>query len=419
MAICPGIYHLTDARDGLLARVRLPGGRISPDALVALAELSAQHGNGELDLTNRANVQVRGLSSGSAPELASGLVAAGIATDLLNRDRLRNILASPLAGIAPSELIDVSPFVDALDQALLTTPGLDPLSPKFAFLFDGGDPTGTGALSYDVGFLADSGPAGPMFRLGLASSATDFVLPPEQAVEIALAAARLAASENARMVELAASLGIVALVDRIGGGKLPLFKKAEHNNRQTRGAPLGWLPECRAVAVGFAGQPATAKTLLAIGRFAVESGATSIRVTPWRSLVIAGLDERDAKAALALANDLGLATRPSAIETIACIGARGCLRTSFQTEAAADAIRELMADWSGGKKSIHVSGCERGCARPGSAEVLVIGRDGGACVELHRRTSAGEANMKSLVKSLGPAPAGIAEGVREALDAGL
>ena len=418
MAICPGIYHLAEARDGLLARVRLPGGRITPAGLFALAEASERHGNGAIDLTNRANIQVRGLKPESADQFARELTTVGIATENPARDRLRNILASPIAGIAPDEVLDVSPLVDALDHALLTANGLDQLSPKFAFLFDGGDATGVGSLAYDAGFLAERSLAGTLFRLGLANQATDWVVSPENVISIALALVRLAADHNARMADLVTSMGVDDILARSSRDQLTQIDRPDESRRATRGAPLGRLPECGAIAAGFAETPPTASALRAIGQFAINAGASSIRVTPWRSLVIAGLTPAAADAALALAVELGLATKPSAVETIACVGARGCLRTRFNTEAAAEAVRALNQGWTGGKRSIHVSGCERGCARPGRADLLVIGRDGGAGIELHRRTTAGDAGPETLIRETGPAAAEIAEDVCEALNVG-
>ena len=48
--------------DGLVVRVRPRGGRLSSAQAAGIAELSARHGNGLIDLTGRANLQIRGVS---------------------------------------------------------------------------------------------------------------------------------------------------------------------------------------------------------------------------------------------------------------------------------------------------------------------------------------------------------------------
>ena len=77
---CPGVVALHDAADGRLARVRVPGGRLSSGALRTLAAAAEELGNGLLDITARANLQLRGLRAGDevGAELADRLHGAGL-----------------------------------------------------------------------------------------------------------------------------------------------------------------------------------------------------------------------------------------------------------------------------------------------------------------------------------------------------
>jgi precorrin-3B synthase len=63
---CPGVLTLHPARDGHVARIRLPGGYVSGRQWTALAGLAGEFGDGGLDLTARGNVQLRGLSPAAA-----------------------------------------------------------------------------------------------------------------------------------------------------------------------------------------------------------------------------------------------------------------------------------------------------------------------------------------------------------------
>ncbi|MHB1572273.1 MAG: hypothetical protein ACYC0H_24125, partial [Solirubrobacteraceae bacterium] len=74
---CPGVLRLHDAADGALARVRVPGGIIDARGLLAIAETAA-HGNGVIELTSRASLQIRGLDPAGADRCAARLQLAGL-----------------------------------------------------------------------------------------------------------------------------------------------------------------------------------------------------------------------------------------------------------------------------------------------------------------------------------------------------
>ena len=98
---CPGILDLHEARDGLVARIRLPGGYASSARLMSLAALAGRFGDGRVDLTARGNVQIRGIQPDTADAMAQRAAAAGLMPSPAH-DRARNITASPLAGLAGS-----------------------------------------------------------------------------------------------------------------------------------------------------------------------------------------------------------------------------------------------------------------------------------------------------------------------------
>ncbi|GIH93300.1 precorrin-3B synthase [Planobispora siamensis] len=69
---CPGALQMHSAADGGLARIRVPGGRLTAAQLRELAHAAAEHGTGVIELTSRANVQVRGLRTGAGADTKSG-----------------------------------------------------------------------------------------------------------------------------------------------------------------------------------------------------------------------------------------------------------------------------------------------------------------------------------------------------------
>ncbi|MFD0490684.1 hypothetical protein ACFQ0O_30635 [Saccharopolyspora spinosporotrichia] len=116
---CPGALRVHDAADGGLARVRVPGGALTPRQFAVLGAASAGLGDGGLELTSRANVQVRGLAAGRQRELADRLSGAGLLPSATH-ERVRNILGSPYDD--DRALLDTQAVARALDEALCATP---------------------------------------------------------------------------------------------------------------------------------------------------------------------------------------------------------------------------------------------------------------------------------------------------------
>src|SRR5579863_4359086 len=141
---CPGVLRLAEAADGYLARIRLPGGLIDAGQIRVLARLAGKFGDGRVELTSRANVQLRALTADAAGLLTDELTRAGLLPSL-SHDRVRNVLASPLAGLYGGP--DLTGIVRALDAALCARPRLAELPGRFLFAVDDGhgDVAGLGA----------------------------------------------------------------------------------------------------------------------------------------------------------------------------------------------------------------------------------------------------------------------------------
>nr|WP_189181027.1 nitrite reductase [Microbispora rosea] len=138
---CPGVLRPWPADDGLLVRLRLPGGRVSAKSLHALAEVAERYGDGHVHVTFRANLQVRAMPAVPGTErLPDEVLAALEATGLLPsraHDLSRNVMASPQTGLAGGRA-DLRPVVDALDTALCGDPELGRLPGRFLFVLDDG-----------------------------------------------------------------------------------------------------------------------------------------------------------------------------------------------------------------------------------------------------------------------------------------
>jgi precorrin-3B synthase len=132
---CPGGVRPMPSGDGLLVRVRPWAGAFTLDQASGLAGIAETLGNGHIDLTRRANLQIRGLREEGLPALHEALDRLG----LLEDETARNVMVDPLARPEVREL------ALALGRALP-----EGLSPKFGCLVDGGGPLSISGERADI-----------------------------------------------------------------------------------------------------------------------------------------------------------------------------------------------------------------------------------------------------------------------------
>lgn len=127
------------ADDGALVRVRLAGGHLPARALAGLAQVAQDHGDGQIHLTRRANLQLRALPFDDS-RLPTEVVDAVERTGLLpsrSHELARNLMCSPLTGICGGRT-DLRPLVRELDERLCASPALAALPGRFLFVLDDG-----------------------------------------------------------------------------------------------------------------------------------------------------------------------------------------------------------------------------------------------------------------------------------------
>jgi precorrin-3B synthase len=360
--LCPGVVTVHQAADGGLARVRLPGGGVTGAQLATLAAAAAELGDGRLELTSRGNVQIRALAPGAEIELGSRLTEAGLLPSSTH-ERVRNIVASPMAGIDGSG-VDLSRLVTELDGALCARPALAQLPGRFLFAVDDGRGD-VARLGADVTVVVGAGRAyiGPL----------DVTVNDAVHVAVVIAAAFLA--------ERAALNSTVWRIDELSGGRRAVALRAlshlaESDVRMSSGAELpSTVP---AQPVGISGQPGGefALTVLApLGRLSAEqarllaehAGQRGLRITPWRSVVVPDLADPDAVSAAFAAAGLGVDATSKWYRLSACTGRPGCGKALADVQADARAAAGERAG-----QQVHWSGCERRCGRPHDTKVDIV-----------------------------------------------
>ncbi|NJO19087.1 MAG: hypothetical protein HC838_02050 [Spirulinaceae cyanobacterium RM2_2_10] len=76
---CPGLFYVTPAPDGYLLRIRTPGGLLTAQQAAAITAAAQQWQCEILQVTNRANLQLRALPTAPTAEVLQDLQAAGLA----------------------------------------------------------------------------------------------------------------------------------------------------------------------------------------------------------------------------------------------------------------------------------------------------------------------------------------------------
>jgi precorrin-3B synthase len=132
---CPGVFRPWAAEDGNLVRLRLAGGLLPARGLRALSEVATSYGDGDVHVTGRANLQLRGLGE-ITPEVVAAIEATGLLPSR-SHELARNLLSSPQTGLAGGRT-DLRPVVAELDRLLCADPRLAALPGRFLFVLDDG-----------------------------------------------------------------------------------------------------------------------------------------------------------------------------------------------------------------------------------------------------------------------------------------
>ncbi|MEU0134867.1 cobalamin biosynthesis protein CobG [Streptomyces sp. NPDC006296] len=371
---CPGALRLHRADDGALARIRIPGGVLTPRQADALGGAAGRLGDGELHLTSRGNVQLRGLRPDCGSELAGLLDEAGLLPSA-RHERVRNVVASPLSGLDGLGSADVRDWLTGLDRLLCGSDGTAALSGRFLFALDDGRGD-VDALGADLTLLG-RGDGTALLRVGageevLRVPAADGPRAALIAAEAFLAAARETGAWRVKDLPDTTAAALPAEIVR----RLRRAGTAVTADRRPR--PLEALPPAHGRVPGGHREAALSVGVplgrLVPAQWRLLSGAGELRLTPWRGAVVTGVAPDRADGLLDALADAGLITGPGSpwAGVGACIGRPGCAKSLADVRAEAGA-----AVGPAGRLPVYWSGCERRCGRPHGEWIDVVAVPGG------------------------------------------
>lgn len=350
---CPGAHRPMESGDGLVVRVRPPQGALTAEQARGLADAAARFGNGLIDLTTRANLQLRGVTGATHGPLLDAIGGLGLLDADPDVEGRRNIVTNPFRGTGAD---DPQTRMASTLATGLAAPDLAGLPSKFGFVVDAGPARRLYGISGDIRIeAADAQLIVRADGCATGRAARD----PQEAVRLALDLARwfiasggVGADGRGRMARHLAA-----------GHALPRALAGDRTPNAPVDAPRPG-PRAGGLLVAAAFGQLTPDALRALA--AAAHGP--LRITPWRMVFLPGV------AVSALAGPDTLITDPGdpLLRVQACTGAPGCPQATVETRG----IARTLAPTLPAGRALHVSGCEKGCAHPKACDVTLVGRGG-------------------------------------------
>jgi ferredoxin-nitrite reductase len=392
-----GLFYVAPNQDAFMLRLRLPGGILAASQASGIADIAERFGGGYVDITTRANLQIREVGAAHPLDVLMAVDELGLTSRGAGADNIRNLTGSPTAGIDPQELIDTRPLTRALYHYILNHRELYGLPRKFNIGFDGGGRVGVLEDTNDIGFAAvrvGSGkavPEGVYFRMllggltGHGSFAGDsgVLLEPQEVVSAAAAIVRVFIDHGDRTDRKKARLKY--LIERWGVEKL-MEEAARHMPAPWRVAspaicePRGAIDRHAHIGIHPQAQPGLcylgvtarasrldAAQLRRLAEIAARHGSGTLRLTVWQNLLVSDIPDAQVEATVAEIEALGLATNASPLRSglVACTGNAGCKFALADTKRHALALADYLEPRIAldAPLNIHLTGCPNSCAQ--------------------------------------------------------
>ncbi len=376
---CPGTLRPMESGDGLIVRVRPHSGRLNLEQAKSIALCAHNFGNGLIDLTRRANLQIRGVTDDTLPTIVAKLSVSDLVDHDEHAEAVRNIIMSPLSGFDPSEAHDMSAIAQEIEEGLACDKELWCLPGKFGFSLDGGGVLSLSGERADIYLKA--------YQAGIAIGVDSKTGPrwvgtteTESAGSVALKIAFYFLQAR----EIETRRRIRDLPDR----SFKRIVKFLQQIRKTEAEPASLMVQCQPPQgiVRYKGRPIAVGLAAPFGRidadrfltFLDEIKPDGLRLSPWRTFYVPIGDDKTAKAILNHGQHAGFITTPDdpKLRIDACPGSPACRSATFDTRNIAMQLVEsgVIQHY----ESVHISGCPKGCARSKPADLVLFGDENSA-----------------------------------------
>jgi ferredoxin-nitrite reductase len=395
--VCPGLFYATPAQDGFILRIRVPGGILNREQGEAIATLLTQGGWEQIQITNRANLQIRTSENFAHLPILKKLPALGLAASNPRLDHLRNLMASPTAGIDPQEIIDTTPFVRALDTYIQSHPQLAQLPAKFSIGVDGGGKVGIGVRSpvaweqryNEMQFSALTQGSQIYFHLALGGdrtlTATELYFLPEYFLEVVAALTQVYLAhltpKKPRLKHILADWGKEAFLEEVkkrltcpiySGLALPISPSQPYSH-------LGSHPQKQKDLTYLGISLPLGQLSLTQWQGLLQLSPGNLRLTPWQSVLIPHIPQAKLTELVSYLEELGLNPSPQhpAAGIVACTGQPGCAAALSPSQQHAQVLITYLQEHLHLDQplNIHLSACEKSCAQASAAQITLLALD--------------------------------------------
>ena len=398
-----GLFFLTPIKEAFMSRLRIPGGVLKSYQLRELARIAQELTSGYVQVTTRANLQMRLIQPKDCPEFLRRVQSIGLHTRGAGADNIRNLTMNPTAGVDPVELIDTQPFVHDLAQIIINDRAFYDLPRKFNIAYDGGGLIGSVEDTNDIGVKAVKLGEEIFFRIclggatGHKSFARDLgvVVPPNEINKIVAAVVRVYIEngcrtnrKRARLKHLLETMSLeeyLALVEKKLGTKL---RRAPYDLTPMRWASqelahshVGDFPQ-KQPGLNYVGATCpvghiTAKQMLRVAELAELYGSGEVRLTVWQNFIIPNVPDAFVATLKRALDKTGLPTKQSNLASgvIACTGNSYCKFAQSNTKGhALEVIKQLEKRIELDQPvNIHITGCPNSCAQHYMGDIGCMG----------------------------------------------
>ncbi|EJF88828.1 precorrin-3B synthase [Bartonella tamiae Th307] len=368
------------SKDGGLCRIKLSFGQITSKQIKGIAKVAEEFGNKKIEITNRANIQLRGLDKENYKKIIHALDLLGLGPLTPKSDDIRNVMLAPTAGIDPDMHVDTLPLGNTLLHLLQTNEQFQNLSPKFSFLINAGEKTAIDYHKADIWFSFHK--SSTKINFGFASC-SDFLKKDENALgSIALEdfvkfvksclntfiAQQALMPEITRMKHIEQTMGFKTYLGEIKKffpcnihAPIPLDKVFSLDEALI-GIFQQYNPDLYYVGANTHLGVLTVDQIYALSRILdYQNKHTRLRLTPRKGLIFSNLTLNEAKQIQSEFNDLGFCvsnSEPSA-QIICCAGAPACHSGVSNVHRDSQILINELENTKIPK--IHLTACEKAC----------------------------------------------------------